>query len=638
MRRKKNESIPQEPQPTLPPAPPTVSQATAKARAAELDTELHAIYDDARRPDMSRLEQVRHSALKKALVGMMAFFAVLATVAWAGVFFFSPGSGKFSGEGVALAIEGPAEVKSGELVTYAIRYKNEERIALGTASLEIRLPRAFKVQHVDPAPEDGGTWRIGSIAPGKDGLITVQGTFTAAIGKEYDIQAILTYRPADFNSEFQKVATKGLKIAGSVIEATLAGPTKVLPGDKVTFALTFKNGSENRFEQLKARAEWPTTFIPESSEPASVDGAFKEWDIAALDAGAEGNITVTGSFASETEGAQRSVMRVGFIGENDAFETQAEAEASPDVLRGDFVTALILNGKSEAQPARFGDMLRFAVSYKNAGTVTLGDVKLALTIEATPPGKVVLWNELKDKAKGTRSGNTITWTKRQVPSLGSIGPGEEGTLDLEVPLLAAPLAGAPAGAEYAVTSWLEATAALIDGEAADRTTRTAPIVTKLVSDASIAAVARYFNEDGIPVGSGPLPPKAGEATTYRASWKIANSLHELSDLKVSAKLPPNARWTGFSSVDAGDLRFDAAAEKMVWTLNRMPTSIKALTVSFDVSITPTDDQKGKVPTLVDGTIFEAIDKTNGWPIILAAPPLTTAADGDEGVAGKGRVQ
>src|SRR5688572_26144194 len=151
------------PLPDMPSKPQSKAEAVAAAHAQEMETELHTIYDETgpAKSDMTRLVQVRHSTLKKILVGLMAFFAILATIAWAGVFFFSPGSGKFSGEGVELAIEGPSEVKSGELVTYALRYKNGERIALGTASLEIRLPRAFKLQTVEPAADEGGAWRIG---------------------------------------------------------------------------------------------------------------------------------------------------------------------------------------------------------------------------------------------------------------------------------------------------------------------------------------------------------------------------------------------------------------------------------------------------------------------------------------------
>jgi len=632
--------LPPPPPPADVPAPtPAPAEVAQVAHEKELESELHSIYDEtgtASKPDMSRLEQARHSTLRKILIGLMVFFAVLAAISWAGVFFFTGGEGKFSGDGVELKIEGPTEVKSGELATFAIRYANREEIALGTAHLEVRLPKALKVQSIDPASEDG-SWNIGSIAPGKDGLVTVQGVFVAPIDKEFDLQAILTYRPADFNSEFQKVSTKGLRITGSVIELAASGPAKVLPGDKVTVTYAFKNASENTFEHLKLRGIYPPTFIPEKTDPASVDSELREWDIAKLEPNAEAKITVTGSFSSEAEGAQEFKGQVGFLDQEDQFQLQKEAVFSTDALKGDLVTALILNGKADSQPLRFGDMLRYAVTYKNTGSVTLGDVTLTVILDDLPAGKVVKWDDLKDKAKGVHEGNKITWTKRQVPSLARVQAGDEGTLDFEVPVIDKPDPSVKSP-DYQVTSWLEASIATVDNTEVARTAKTAPIVAKMVSDASFIAEARYFNEDNIPVGAGPLPPKVGQATTYRVYWKLANTLHDLTDLRISAKLPANVQWTGLSSVDAGAIRFDAADEKIVWTLNWMPVTIKTLTVSFDVSITPTEDQKEKMPTIVDGSIFEAIDKHNGWPIILSSPPLTTALENDDGAVGKGRVQ
>ncbi len=119
---------------------------------------------------------------------------------------------------------------------------------------------------------------------------------------------------------------------------------------------------------------------------------------------------------------------------------------------------------------------------------------------------------------------------------------------------------------------------------------------------------------------------------------LTNTLHELTDLKMSAKLPENVIWTGKSTVDAGDLRFDAAEGKIVWTLNWLPTTIKNVAVSFDVGLTPTPEQVGKVPTLIDATILEATDKVAATKLLLSAPPLTTSLDNDAVAEGKARVQ
>lgn len=624
---------------------PAAAQNSAPVRSAatheeELDQELHGIYDDAAdgdaKRDMSRLEQADHSLLKRVLVGITVFFSVLAVISWAGFFLFSPGRERFVGERVTVTIDGPTEVKSGELVSYAVRWKNDERVPIGTASLELRLPKTFTLQKTEPEAQDR-KWTIGSVSPGSDGMITVEGVYLAPIDKEMDVQAILTYRPADFNSEFQKVSTKTVKVTRSVIGMEITGPTKVLPGDKVTLSLDYVNESKNEFRNLRIRGAWPDAFIPDGAEPDAIDERYHEWKIDILPAEGKGSIKVTGTFASAAEGAIDIKAQAGFLGPDDSFELQKEAVFATTVLRGDLVTSLILNGKTDNQPVRFGDTLRYAVTYKNTGTATLEDITLSVSIEPSEQGKLVNWNELEDRASGVRDGNKITWTKKQIPSLERIGANEEGTLDFSVPVIAAPIAGATS-TDYQVVSSLEARVQKIDGDTVGRTAKTQPMVARFLSDTSFTATARYFSADNVPVGTGPLPPEVGKQTTYRVTWKIDNALHELGDLRLSAKLPANVEWTGLSTIDAGDLKFDAASEKMLWTLNWMPTGIKTLTISFDVRLTPNEGDKGRIPMLVDAAIFEALDRGANYSMLLTTPPLTTALDGDDFAAGKSRVQ
>jgi hypothetical protein len=621
------------------PASTPPSEPPKPTKDMDLGKELGTIYSEQGLGplDMSRLEKTSHSTLKKVLVGMIAFFGVLAAVSWAGFFFFSPDREKFSGDGVTLDVEGPGEVRSGEVTTMLIRWKNGEGIALGTSSLELRLPKEFHLQSADPSGERN-VWQIGSIAPGKEGSVKITGVFLAPLQKQLDIQAILTYRPADFNSEFQKVSTRAVTVADSIFELAVAGPPKVLPGDKVTLTLGYRNASDNAFEEIRLRALFPPTFIPESATPAAMTEAKNEWLLPKLDPGADGEITVTGTFASDAKGDIEIKAQIGIVDLNDEFQLQKESAFAAEVLEGDLVTLLILGGKTENQSVSFGETLHYAVTYRNTGNVSLGDVSFTVTFEAEPDAeKVLLWNKLKDREEGVRDDNTITWSKRQISSLGKVTPGQEGTIDFDLPILEAPIEGTT-GADYRITASVESVVELIDGEEVKRVTKTQPVVARVLSDTSIASDARYFNDEGIPVGSGPLPPVVGQQTTYRVSWTLANSLHELNDLKISAKLPANVIWSGKSSVDAGDLRFDAAGEKMIWSLNWLPTTIKSLTVSFDLILTPEAAQEGKVASLIDATIFEATDKVTGTPVLLSTPPLTTSLENDEAATGKARVK
>ncbi len=623
-------------QPTMPKPPELPEDEQAED---ELGEELSSIYETAgpEKPDMTRLDQARHSTFKKILVSLVFFLAFLAAVAWAGFFFFSPGEKKFSGEGIEVTVDGPAQVKSGEQVTYKINYRNSERIPLGTAALEVRLPKEFTALKTEPSLSQDSL-QIGSIAPDKGGSVEITGIFLAPVGQQIDLQAILTYRPADFNSEFQKVATRSIGVADSVLDLRLNGPAKVMPGDKVTLDLSYLNTSDSEFRDASVRVVYPSNFIPETADPASADDAKTVWNIGSAAPNTESHIKITGAFASDAKGKIDIKAQVGFIDRNADFQLQKETVFTADVVEGQLVVSMVLNGKSGDQPASFGDTLHYAISYRNTGTSALEDVTLKAVLDPQPDAsQMVLWNGLRDKQQGLRDKNSISWTKKQVTALGIVGPGDEGTIDFDVPILAAPIEGA-SSTDYRINSWVEATVKTIDNELVDRTTQTPPFAVILSSDARLAGEARYFNADGLPVGSGPLPPVVGQATTYRITWDLTNSLHDLSDLKLSARLPSNAVWTGKSTVDAGDLKFDAAAEKIIWTLNWMPTTIKELKIAFDVALTPTADQAGKSPTLVDAAILETRDKANGNPIILSLPPMTTQLDKDEMAAGKGKVQ
>lgn len=622
-----------------PDAPSERKDAHIPKNEADLTEELRSIYgsDEARIEDMTRLEKANKPLIRKILVGMIVFFAFLAAVSWAGFFLFSPTDDKFSGEGVKLTIEGPKEIRSGEPVSYKIFYENGERVALGTASLEIRLPDEFIVQKTSPTA-DRNSWHIGSIGPHKKGEVSIDGVYLAPLGKELDLQAILTYRPADFNSEFQKVATETVKIIDSVIDAEITGPPKVLPGDTVTLSLEYTNRSENAFEGVVFRMMYPEGFIPESSDPAATDDSFTEWLIPSVKSEEEASIRITGSFASDAKGKIDITAQAGFMDIDEEFQLQKEAVFTTDVLEGDLVTTLILNGKSEAQTANFGDMMRYTVSYRNTGSVSLEDVAISVVFETEPEdARMLIWNDLEDPKNAIRNGNRLTWDADQLEELERIGPEDEGTINFELPLLEGPLTDITE-VDYQVTTWVETLIGTIDGEKADRMTQTQPIITRINSDTMLESEARYFDDDSIPLGSGPLPPQAERQTTYRVFWHIANSFHELSDLKISAKLPSGSSWTGTSSIDAGDLQFDAGEEKMIWILNWLPTSIHDLTVSFDIAFTPSLEQAGNIPTIMEATIMEAIDKMTGASILLSSPPLTTALENDGYAGGKARVQ
>ena len=611
----------------------------SRVRTEDIEKELSTIYleNEDVKPDMTRLEQAKHSTFKKIVVGGLVFLSVLAGISALGFFYFGQHKGGFTGEQVTLSIDGPSEVKSGEPVTYTIKYRNASDVPLGTASLELRLPDSFHLQTSNPEMIDKNTWKIGSMPPRGEGQVQIDGLVLTQIDKEFDIQGIITYRPANFNSEFQKVATKTIKTVGSVLNLEIQGPDKILPGDLVELTILYKNDSDSIIDNAVVTANWPAEFIPESSEPMATDETFSRWDVGSLLGQTSGSITVMGTFASEAQGQINLPITFGFITADDNYVEQAKTELITEVLQGQLVAALVLNGKSENQTAYLGDNLRYSVSYRNTGEASLGNVEIAVVISVTPEeADLVLWNELEDEASGTLKNNRISWTSRQIKSLSRLEAGDEGLINFSFPLVAE-LASATAN-NLVINSWVETLVESIDGDVVNRSAKSQPVEVKIMSDAELTVSARFFSDDGLALGSGVIPPEVGRETTYLIGWQITNSLHELSNLRLTAKLPDNVEWNGESEVSAGDLRYDAAERKMTWTLNRLPRTVSSVNINFEATITPAEDQRNRIPTLVDATVFEATDNTAEATILLSQPPLTTSLNDDPRALGKGRVR
>ncbi|MFH2062795.1 MAG: hypothetical protein ABIJ46_01415 [bacterium] len=618
--------------------PPDLIGQITPAEGAEIEKELTDIYFDAGSdddPDMSRLERVRHSTPKKILIGLLIFTAVVASVAWIGLLMFGRTGPGFTGEQVILSIDAPDQIESGQDMSFTVRYKNTSDVPLGTAVLELRLPNGFETTSSVPSLEEGNIYRIGSLPPWGEGEMEVNGSLLSPLDRQHDIQAIITYRPANFSSEFQKVTTRGVTVSGSVLEIEAAGPERALPGDRTELTFSYRNGSERRIDNAAIRVSYPPEFIPESAEPSASDDTMTEWRLGTAEPFGTGSVKVVGTFASEAHGGLTVTAAAGYTDPNENFVPQSETPMTVEVLQGELVAAMVLNGHGDDQAVRLGDRLRYSVSYRNTGEASLGNVKLSVQLKSTPEGGLISWNDLEDEADGQLRDGRITWTSKQIPSLARIEAGEEGVIEFSVPLSAQPPSES---GSWSVSGWVETEVKSIDGDVVNKLAKSQPITAKMLSDTALTASARFYDDEGVPVGSGLLPPEVGQPTTYRVAWTLTNSFHDLTDLKLSASLPENVTWTGSSQASAGEVSYDAAERKLTWRLNWLPKTVGQVTVWFDVTIVPTEAQRDRVPTLVDASVLEATDRDIDEKFTLSQPPLTTSLADDAYGAGKGRVQ
>ncbi len=614
--------------------------AAKRKSSGDLKRELEKIYTDGEGhlPDFTRLDGKQGNRLRSVLFGLLIFFAVLAAVSWAGFFIFIRPSA-FTGEGVSLRVETPERLTVGAEADVVLHYSNKERVPLASASLSAELPDGFIMTSSDPAIGQDGRWTVGSVAVGADGDVRIHGWVRKEVGKTMTFRASLNYKPADFNSPFQKVASHTVAIGDSALTLSATGTDTMTPGDKGEFRFAYENGSDRDLENLRFALDPLDGFVFDSSKPLpDKDANDGSWTIPKIAARAKGEIVIRGTFSSASRGSKQLHGRIGFVTGDGAFIVAADAAAATEVQKSDLAVNLIVNGSNQAPAVSFGDTLQFSLVYKNAGDVHLKDVTLTANLPSQPEGiDVVDWVSLKDDLKGDRGGPAVTWSKKQLPDLQDLKPGAEGTINFSVQLINKPSAQSK-DSRYAVTAQVLAKVAKVGRTATSREVVSDPLAIVLNSDAVFKAFGRYFDETGVPLGSGPLPPKVGQTTVYRINWVVQNTLHELTNLSISTVLPQNVKWTGtVRPVDAGELSFDGSGRKATWRLNRMPTSVKSLAITFDVQYTPSLEEVGTIPPLTGDARFEAFDKETQTVILKTEHPVAADLLGDSQAAGKGVV-
>jgi len=251
------------------------------------------------------------------------------------------------------------------------------------------------------------------------------------------------------------------------------------------------------------------------------------------------------------------------------------------------------------------------------------------------------WSSFDDLNGGRVNRKTISWTSKEMSELKELDPGQEGVINFSINIL--PFTKISYGQELKIESYAQFTIGNVEelgDEIRVSDNKSNVIINMINSNFSAKEEIRYFDDDNIPVGSGPLPPKVGEKSTFRVYWNIDNSLHELKDLQAELFLPEYMIWENKYNVSAGEINYDLINHKVNWTLGRLPLGIDEIEVSFDISIVPSDFEYNKILIISPGSTFEAFDVETNSLIERKTEIKTTKLEDDPiaGLSSDGRIK
>ncbi len=593
-------------------------------RLKELHEELRSIYaeHDGELPDLSTLESAPKNRLGRFLTRVSVVLVILALAAWGGFALWANGFLNAT-RPLEVSLEGPTSLLAGEAGTFTLHYKNAGNVAIGPIDLTINAPFGFELLSSNPPPDHALTWSLPGLSAGSDATLLLQGWYRTPSETTQTMQAFLTYRPTNVASGFQELATLETHLTGSVLKTEVTGPTEALAGDDVAYTINVQNAGSAERTDIRIDTLLPEGFTLTSSNPPVATEGEAFWIIDRLAPQELRAISLTGRFSAPTSGSRHLGATTSFVDEGTAL-AQSHAEVATEVTGSSLGFRLVANGSTKQTFADPGNVLRVSLDYNNSGAEELGDVVFSLDIEAETQTPID-WAHAT-LGGGTKNGATITWKAL------TIAPNTEGVFDLALPLLESPLE------THADTIRFSAHADLgkIGNQTSARTLETDAVDVRVNSRLAGSAEARYFSEGGEAFGTGPLPPKVGQTTTYRLFWNVENGVHALKDLTFSTTLPPDATWTGKTGIGSGELAYDQTTRTVTW---KIPSVEKQTTsdVWFDVAVTPKTENVGAFLKLLNAASLRGTDTVTGDTVERAFDLLTTELPTDETASGKGVV-
>lgn len=552
------------------------------------------------------------------------------------------GQGNFSGQRVYLEIDGFDSVSSGSEVTYRINAVNKEEVDLTKVEIELIFPNGFEYRSSTLEKDEvGNIWKLGRIDKNTASDFSVSGILTGTANELKITKGVMRFQPGGIGSDFSVESESSTVIATGNVTLTVDAPKTSASGNDIEYVIRYENRDSEESSGLYIRTTYPDGFFYSKAEPSPTEGNAL-WKLPDLSGGTKEEITIQGQLSGANNEAKKIVVELGTMDSSGNFVRQLMKEDSTRVVESAVTITQTPVGKEDdiVDP---GEELEIVLKYENQGSVGLRNVSLETTFSNPDLIDFSRFNS----NNGSYNDGKITWNSTGVPDLALVQPGASGEIEfafvikdrLEMPI---------DSVEDKNFSLVIQTAVLSEdipvSVSAERKVESESLDLKVNSFVTVEVVGLYYDQfSGEPVGSGPMPPRVNQKTTYHIIWEVTDLANDLGDACVSVVLAPGASWEDNANVTHGqDLKYDSDTGEVIWDIGRVPantgTFSETIAASFDISITPGEDKLGEVVGLLQETVFSAVDTFTKKDLKGDDKPLTTELKDDVFAKSKDKVE
>lgn len=549
------------------------------------------------------------------ILGVVVLVAVLVSAAAWGYGWWKKNA--FHQDRVSISFEGPKEADSTQPTKYIIHYKNQNRVTLRNA--EINLSYAENFQPTDNVnlkflSPTASRFFIGDIKPMSEGTVELKGIFYAPKDFPVYLRGSLLFTPSNGSEQLSMDDQIGVNITAAPVLLSIGAPKNASVGDSVVYVVDYKNLDIRQLSNVQVKIEFPAGFVMKKSEPQPSE---KEsiWYVGNLESNQNGKITINGQLKGEEGESKDLIVSLGHMGSDGKFVTYSKQEFSTYMVTPVLAIRQSLENKTD-DIISAGEVLKYIVEFENTGNIGLRDAIVTAKVD----GHLMDFSKIKIE-NGSFDGETgmITWKASDVPALSIINPKAKGQVRFSLPVKEIIPIESDLDKNFTVSS-----IAKIDSPDIPTPVDSNKIIGSNQLELRLASKVIFdtkgFYNDSIIKNEGPIPMRIGQETTFTIHWKISTVSNDLSGVRVVSSLPSGIKWTGKTFPQGEKILYNPRSNQLVWEVGDVGAGTgiknKAREVAFQVAVTPQVNQAGESIVLLNKSNFTAKDMFVSREIIL----------------------
>jgi len=585
-----------------------------KERAHNTPYSVYGKHDNPMPADFKQFEESEKSFLqihKKQLTLYTILLIGLVGIGLSIGFFYQANQQRFSDQRVRLEITGSSQVLAGEEVEYTLKYINDNQVSLKNSKITVEIPNALIDSSLDILGQNKSEIReyeLPELTPMSKGEIIIKGRLIGELGSIHTIKATLNYMPTILTSSFDSKTEFATTIADSPVIVDIQAPLQSVSGDILNYVISVNNRGDNDLNNLELQLEYPDTFAFSSSTVAATGNSKNIFTIPNLKSKSSYELTVIGNLGGNQQEIKIIKAKIGESRQG-AFTLYASSQKST-TLGSPYVN---LAQKVTPTIAVAGDSLNYTVTFRNNTNVRIGEGFLKVQLDS----KLLDLTGLRIRgAEFEPSTSTIIWRANAIPQLKTFAPNEQGEVSFSIPIKKTIPIETFQDTNYVIKTNVtfesnEIPTALGVNKIIQGNSSEVKLATKLIPKVTMA----YVSRDSSIINTGPIPLRLAQTTTFTVSLEIENLTNDVSGVAFRTSLPENVFWTGKKVVSNGDITYNERTKEIIWNVDKVPANTGLLRplyrAVFQIGITPTINQLGGEPRLLNGISYTGKDDFTG---------------------------